>query len=386
MNRESQHKNKKQKINNNTKTMPPNLQSNDPYLILGCPTNADDATLKKAYRKLAVKWHPDKHPDNNEEATKNFQKVSEAYATLSDPKKRQMYDQYGEEGVRAADAGADMPGGGVPGGFGGFGGGGPGGAHHMSQEEANAFFAQAFGDSDPFGGLFGGMGGGGGGPGIRFSSSHGGMGGGGGDPFASFLGQAMGGSMRGMGMNDMRAGMGRTQSMRQSSPTKKEYNVIPRGTIVSLKDLVSKAIYNGDRGVIKQYIPSSQRYVVELEDSGEEPLSVKPENLLQHVHVTIHDIQSQQELNGKTGTIITWCPKKGRYNIYVASLKRVVSLKPGNVVLETGTVARLNGLTSKPELNGKWGTIKDHVKDTNKYDVQLSANQIIRVKADNMIL
>lgn len=366
--------------------MPPNMNSTDPYQILGCSKDADDATLKKAYRKLAVKWHPDKNPDN-EEATKNFQKVSEAYATLSDPKKRSMYDQYGEEGVRAAEAGADVPSGGMGGFGGGFPGGG-GGAHHMSQEEAAQFFSHAFGGADPFGGMFG-MGGGGG-PGIRFQSGGDPFGGGGGDPFAAFLGQSMGGSMRGMGRNDMRAGgmgsmRGMGGSMRQSSPAKKEYNVIPRGTIVSLKDLVSKAIYNGDRGVVKQYIPSSERYVVELEDS-EEALSVKPENILQHVHVTIHDIQSQPELNGKKGTVITWCPKKGRYNIYVASLKKVVSLKPGNVVLETGVVARVNGLSSKPELNGKWGTIKDWIRESNKYDVQLSGNQIIRVKSENMIL
>lgn len=359
------------------------MNSSDYYQILGCPRNADDAALKKAYRKLAVKWHPDKNPDS-EEATKNFQKVSEAYATLSDPKKRQMYDQYGEEGVRAADAGADMPGGGgMPGGFGGFGGGG---AHHMSQEDAARFFTHAFGGGDPFGGMFGGMGGG---PGIRFSSSMGGdpFGGGGfggGDPFASFLGGGMGGrphSMHGMGGSSMRGGMG---SMRQSQPVK-QYDVIPPGTIVSLKDLVNKSEYNGDRGVVKQYVPSSKRYAVELEDS-EETLSVKPENMLQHVHVTIHDIQSQPELNGKTGTVITWCPTKERYNIYVASLKKVVSLKPGNVVLEKGIVARVNGLGSRPELNGKWGTIKEWIKDSNKYDVQLSASQIIRVKVENMIL
>src|SRR6056300_448996 len=98
--------------------MAPNLNSKDYYQILGCPRNADDAALKKAYRKLAVKWHPDKNPDS-QEATENFQKVSEAYATLSDPKKRQMYDQYGEEGVKAHEAGADVPGGGS--GMGGFG-------------------------------------------------------------------------------------------------------------------------------------------------------------------------------------------------------------------------------------------------------------------------
>jgi DnaJ family protein B protein 4 len=364
----------------------PNLNSSDYYEILGCPRNADDATLKKAYRKLAVKWHPDKNPDN-EEATKNFQKVSEAFATLSDPKKRQMYDQYGEEGARAADQMGENAGP-MPGGFGGFGGrpGGGGGVHHMSQEEAAEFFAHAFGGGDPFGGMFGGMGSGG--PGIRFSSSRGGGGGfgmGGGDPFMDMLGgMGGGGSMRGMGGMPGMGGMGSFRQ--QCMPTApKAYDVIPAGTIVSLKGLVNAALHNGDRGVIKQYISSSKRYVVELEDE-DETLSVKPENLLQHVHVRIHDIQSQPELNGQTGTIITWCPDKERYNIYVANKNKVVSLKPGNVVLENGTVARLNGLNSKPELNGKWGTIKDWIRDSNKYDVQLSASQIIRVKVENMIL
>jgi hypothetical protein len=263
----------------------------------------------------------------------------------------------------------------------------------MSPEEAQQFFSQAFGGSDPFGGMFGmsmggGGGGGGGGPGIRFSSSHGGMGGGG-DPFASFLG---GGGMGGGG-SSMRSMMGGGPSSRGSfgsgaarqAPARPEYGVIPPGTIVSLKGLSNKAEYNGDRGVVKRYVRETKRYLVELEDS-EETLSVRPENLLQHVHVTLHDIQSQPELNGKTGTVITWCPTKERYNIYVASLKKVFSLRPGNVVMENGIVARVNGLESRPELNGQWGTIKEWIKDSNKYDVQLSPSQIIRVKVENMIL
>ena len=158
---------------------PPNMNSKDYYQILGCPRNADDAALKKAYRKLAVKYHPDKN--DSEEAKGNFQKVSEAYATLSDPKKRQMYNQYGEEGVRAAEAGASAPGGGGMPGFGGMSGfpGGGGGAHHMSPEDAQQFFSHAFGGADPFGAMFGR---GGGGPSIRFAN------GGGGDPFSAFMG------------------------------------------------------------------------------------------------------------------------------------------------------------------------------------------------------
>ena len=371
---------------------PPNLNSTDYYQILGCNRDADDAALKKAYRKLAVKWHPDKNPDNDE-ATKNFQKVSEAYATLSDTEKRKMYDAYGLDGVRAAEAGADVPsgggggggGGGMHGGFpGGFSrGGGGGGVHHMSPEEAQFFFSQAFGGSDPFGGMFGSSMGGGG-QSVRFSTS---MGGGGGDPFASLLGgSGMGQSMR---MMHGGGGGGMAQQRRSVSHAvrREEYGVISAGTIVSLKDLSSKPEYNGDRGVIRKYDAQKKRYLVELEDSESgETLSVKPENLLQHVHVKLHDIQSQPELNGKTGTVITWCQAKERYNIYVASMKKVFGLKPGNVVLSNGIVARVHGLESRPELNGQWGTVKGWVEESNKYDVQISSNQIIRVKMENMIL
>ena len=56
--------------------MAPNLNSEDYYQILGVPKSADDAALKKAYKKLAVKWHPDKNP-GDEQATTNFQKISE---------------------------------------------------------------------------------------------------------------------------------------------------------------------------------------------------------------------------------------------------------------------------------------------------------------------
>jgi hypothetical protein len=113
-------------------------------------------------------------------------------------------------------------------------------------------------------------------------------------------------------------------------------------------------------------------------------MSVKASNLLQHVHVRLHDIQNQKELNGKTGTILAWNPSKERYNVYVMALQKVVSVKPGNVVLEEGTVAQLTGINSRPELNGKWGTIKEWIRDSNKYDVQLSPQHVIRIKVENV--
>ncbi|KAJ8927740.1 hypothetical protein NQ314_019743 [Rhamnusium bicolor] len=75
----------------------------DYYKILKVPNGASKAEIKKAYRKLALKWHPDKNPDNMDEANKKFREISEAYEILSDDKKRKMYDQYGKEGSRKSD-------------------------------------------------------------------------------------------------------------------------------------------------------------------------------------------------------------------------------------------------------------------------------------------
>lgn len=73
----------------------------DYYAILGVPRGADEEALKKAYRKLALKWHPDRNPDNKAQAEKKFKEISEAYDVLSDKEKRAIYDQYGEEGLKA---------------------------------------------------------------------------------------------------------------------------------------------------------------------------------------------------------------------------------------------------------------------------------------------
>ncbi|XP_034840255.1 dnaJ homolog subfamily B member 6 isoform X3 [Maniola hyperantus] len=71
----------------------------DYYRILGVSRTATDGEIKKAYRKLALKWHPDKNPDNADESNRRFKEISEAYEVLSDERKRRVYDQYGKEGL-----------------------------------------------------------------------------------------------------------------------------------------------------------------------------------------------------------------------------------------------------------------------------------------------
>ena len=86
----------------------------DYYDILGVSKNVSQDEIKKAYRKQALEWHPDKHKDNKEAAERRFKEINEAYQVLSDSQKRQAYDQFGHS--------AFSPGG-MPGGFAGFGGG-----------------------------------------------------------------------------------------------------------------------------------------------------------------------------------------------------------------------------------------------------------------------
>ncbi|XP_059357769.1 dnaJ homolog subfamily B member 6-like [Carassius carassius] len=115
----------------------------DYYVILGVQRNASPDDIKKAYRKLALKWHPDKNPDNKEGAEKKFKQLSEAYEVLSDANKRNLYDRYGKEGL--------TPGGG-------------GGRGHFNNDHFGGFtfrnpedvFREFFGGQDPFADFFGG--------------------------------------------------------------------------------------------------------------------------------------------------------------------------------------------------------------------------------------
>ena len=116
----------------------------DYYEVLGVDKNATEEEIKKAYRKLAKKYHPDANPNNKEEAEAKFKEVNEAYENLSDPQKRKMYDQFGANGPR---------------GFGQGGFGGQGGYYSYNGSGFDGF--GDFGDlgdifSSFFGGGFGG--------------------------------------------------------------------------------------------------------------------------------------------------------------------------------------------------------------------------------------
>ncbi|KAH8826440.1 DnaJ-domain-containing protein [Flagelloscypha sp. PMI_526] len=137
----------------------------DYYKLLGVDKSADEDAIKRAYKKAALKWHPDRNQGSTE-ASKKFQEISEAFEVLSDKQKRTIYDQFGEEGLKGG--GGPSPGAGSAGGFPGFSSGGfPGGSHTFSfssggsggggfaPTDPNFLFEQIFGSMGGMGGMGG---------------------------------------------------------------------------------------------------------------------------------------------------------------------------------------------------------------------------------------
>jgi len=116
----------------------------DYYKILGVPRGSTDEAIKKSYRKLALKFHPDKNQTAG--AEERFKEIGEAYDVLSDVKKKQIYDKFGEEGLKGGMAGSSNSGGGMP----NF----SSGSSYAYHGDPRATFSQFFGTANPFESFF----------------------------------------------------------------------------------------------------------------------------------------------------------------------------------------------------------------------------------------
>jgi len=206
----------------------------DFYKILGISKGASDDEIKKAYRKMALKYHPDKNKSPG--AENKFKEIAEAYEVLSDSKKKEIFDKYGEEGLKGGMGGGGSPSGGHAGNFQSY-------SFHGDPHET---FRMFFGNENPFENLFGGGFGGSGRGGM------GQMGGMGGSPFFQF--QSSGHEDMdiddGFGGGHMFSQGGRQggRPKRQDSPIIRELNVsleeVLSGTTKKLK--ITRKVLNPD--------------------------------------------------------------------------------------------------------------------------------------------
>lgn len=348
----------------------PNPQSDDYYKVLGIGRDATDAELKKAFRKLAIKYHPDKNPDDKR-AEEFFKNIAEAYDVLSDPQKRAAYDRFGKDGARAAEQGQDVGG---AGGFGGFGGGG--GGRPMDHARAQEVFSMFFGGEDPFASFgFGGFGGGGDMPGnVRISVQHGPGG-------SSQMFTNMGGGFPGGGMGAARRTVQRKAEAR--------YDVLPVGARVVLVGLTSAAERNDATGVVERYDAARGRYAVKLEDDGE-VLSLREKNLQQLLKgVRLTNITSNAALDGKSGTLVA--VRRGddgarRYVVVLAATNQTVSVRADSLILPRGALVEIKDVQSKPELNGRKGTVQSWDSGAQRYLVQTTPQDQLKLKIPNVEL
>ena len=349
----------------------PNPLSDDYYKVLGVRRDADDSTLKKAYRKLAIKYHPDKNPDDKR-AEEFFKAIAEAYDVLSDPQKRAAYDRYGKDGAKAAEQGQD-----VGGGFGGGGFPGGGGGVRMDGRRAQEVFSMFFGGDDPFA-SFGGMG-----PGGGFG--EGGMPGG---VRISVMNGPGGSSQM---FSNMGTGFGGFDGPRRQVQPKAtaRYDVLPMGARVVLVGLVAAADKNDEVGVVERFDAASGRYNVRLEDSSE-TMAIKEKNLQQVLKgVRLTNITSDASLDGKSGTLIASRNSPDgtkRFVVVLTAANQTVSVKGENLILPRGALVTVANVQSKPELNGRKGTVQSWDNAAQRYLVQISPSDQLKLKIANVRL
>lgn len=323
----------------------PDINSNEYYKVLGVDRGASDQEIAKAYKKLALTYHPDKNPNGKEAAEEKFKRVTEAYEVLHDPEKRKAYDQFGKASVQGGQ--------GCPGGGGGCGG--------VSYQQANEIFKSFFG----------------GGGGDPFSVFLGGDGGG--DPFGPGMGMGPGGGMKfnlngGGGFPGGFPGMMGGGPRQRQQPGRRAAPMPPYavciGTEATVRGLSKSQEHNGRIGKVTGWDESRGRYVVELD--SQTTLSLRPSNITQNCAVEVVGIESQPELNGKAGNVVGYDDQAGRYTVRLKTKlpngRDAVGLQPGNVLFQPGTCVVVQGL-SNAEFNGQMASIKEVDRAALRYSV-----------------
>lgn len=301
----------------------PDVNATDYYQVLGVKSGAVDKDIGAAYKRLALKYHPDKNPDRREHAELMFKRVTKAYETLRDPAKRQAYDNAKNNRATGRCSG-------VPGDLG-------------SLERADELYRKFFG-----GGLGGGS-----------------------------------GSIPKIDV----AGIFNFDQKPKAEPTKvRGERALPShlmlaGTPVVIHGLTSKTDHNGKSGTVREWNAGKGRYEVMLNCGG--ALFLQPRNVTQLCHIKVTGHEEQPELNGKYGEIVDFNQETGCYVLLLSDPALVVELPPKNCILAVGTAAVLQGLSDE-QLSGQMCSIVSVDLNASRYVVQCEGGRQLKVRFEKI--
>jgi len=317
----------------------PNLQAEDYYKVLGVAKDASDNEIKNAYRKLALKYHPDKicQEEKKAKAEEDFKRISEAYSTLSDHEKRKEYDLYGKDGPQGYSQGH----GGV------------------SSDQAEAMFRQFFGGGAPMG-----------------AQGYGGM------PFVFMSDGGSAASGMNFNLDSIFEGLSGRQGGAGDSFRSHPAYAIPAGSSVVIRGLTSAPTHNGKTAHVRGFDAVKNRYQVTIDDAS--VLSLRPQCLTQQCSIEVIGLENKPELNGTKGDIFNYDAATGRYMVLLNSPAMAIGLLRSNCLLEEGACVVLDGLTSK-KFNGQMAKIIGVSRNDARYTVRCQNGEQIKVKYDRVI-
>jgi len=297
------------------------LSSSDYYKILGVSKNVNISDLKKKYRKLALKWHPDKNK-NKKESEECFKKISEAYDVLSDDKKRQIYDNQGKEGFGIKNE-----------------------QYHFNNLKKKSYNFSKF----------------------NFRNHD--------DLFSQMFDRNV--KVEYMSSNQYTV-KSNNISIYDDYITTFNYHV---GSKILIYNLSKNINLNGISAKILDYSFKKKRYTVKTNNQN---ISIKHENIIPLINnVTMVDIKSNEELNGKLGHVIDVDIKKKRFKIKFNE-NEIFSVKQNNIIWPKNTLVFIFDLKENISLNGKKGKIIHF--DGIRYKLKLETFKEIKIKSQNITI
>lgn len=323
----------------------PDTYADDHYEVLGLQSEATDKDIGAAYKRLALKHHPDKNPDNRKDAEVIFKRITQAYDTLRDQAKRQAYDN--SRNKRSGNGKF------IPGSLG-------------SLERADELYERFFGGRSNSGSN------------IHNIDIAG---------IFNFEQRPPSKPAKTCGNIDI-AGIFNFDQKKQSKPAKAPAksvelaHLISPSTLVVIHGLTSKTEHNGKSATVDKWIAEKGRYEVKL-NCGD-VLSLRPHNITQLCHVQVTGHENQPELNGKDAEIVDFNDDTGCYVLLLSDPALVIELPPKNCIFPTGTAALLQGL-SEEQLCGKMCSIVSLDINAMRYVVQCEGGRQLKVRFEKVM-